>query len=782
MQRRLKRKKKHHPMKSKAIELNTIDIEKPDIPSWVKTCDQQVWYNVDDPDLKPFSIKIPTLKKEDWFMCAGYDLPVEDQKWSNVKPTIPQKIMDIHKIVQNKYNLKSVNYSDIYEEIKDNPEEYEDEIGFIIREQQRVDKGFWFLNNGKITYIDGYHYHFLTFWSLDQEIEYRDVDRRWYILMKYASTTTESVAMQEVINQRTQKKELVPIENKTGYKMYDTGHRTILGVNQVKGRRQGASSRSLHLAYMRQIHSFESHTGIQSKDDNTAKKLFLRMIVAPWKKLAFFWRPNYSNSDSPKSEMVFEHKFRSANKDKKDKIELNSTIDFATSADPMYYDSQKLLTYINDECGKLPDNMESGLIKRIQVVSECCTLGSEYFGFIINLSTVGEFSKGGRQFFEVTKDSHFEQRNSLGRTKSGFINYFIPAYDGMAGFIDEYGQSIIDKPTKEQALYIKKDFGAKEFIQTKRDDYANSEKPEDRIKLSNYKRLYPMFWKDCFKTTATESPFDPDLLEDIHSDLLQKSAKEPLGSRGDFVWNAMKKVVEWEPNPDDGRFFVSSFPNSAMVSKYNKQNGKMTPVSDREYIASFDPYRFTKVKTKKVSMAGFSIYWNYDPELHGTGYEDNESANNFVCTYLARPRTKEQSYQDIINACIFFGCKVYPENNIDDFLEWCEKEGYEGYLQYDVGEKKAGFYASENTKQTMINDLRTWIIIHGRKCKHLDLIEQLLQCTGLETITDLDLLASAGGCMLHKRSLERDSFRDDRGNNSEDDDRTIDDWFNADDY
>lgn len=50
-------------------------------------------------------------------------------------------------------------------------------------------------------------------------------------------------------------------------------------------------------------------------------------------------------------------------------------------------------------------------------------------------------------------------------------SYFTPAYDGYEGFIDEYGMSVVDTPTKEQAKFIGKDIGAKEYLQNVRESY-----------------------------------------------------------------------------------------------------------------------------------------------------------------------------------------------------------------------------------------------------------------------------------------------------------------------
>lgn len=180
----------------------------------------------------------------------------------------------------------------------------------------------------------------------------------------------------------------------------------------------------------------------------------------------------------------------------------------------------------------------------------------------------------------------------------------------------------------------------------------------------------------------------------------------------------------------------------------------MTPVSERFYLAGFDPYRVTKHSTRRVSEAGFCIFWDYDQDRDGPGHEKNPDANNYSITYLNRPPTLEECFQDIINACIFFSCKVYYERNTDKFADWCETHGYDGYLEYGE-EKIAGYYANDKNKQVYLSDLRTWLERYGINCKHEQLIEQMQLCVGVENMTDLDLLASAGGVQLYRRILRK---------------------------
>ena len=63
--------------------------------------------------------------------------------------------------------------------------------------------------------------------------------------------------------------------------------------------------------------------------------------------------------------------------------------------------------------------------------------GANIFGFLAYPSTVGEMEgSGGKQFFKVCQDSKFEKRDLSGQTKSGMLVLYMPAYEGLDGFID----------------------------------------------------------------------------------------------------------------------------------------------------------------------------------------------------------------------------------------------------------------------------------------------------------------------------------------------------------
>ena len=61
-------------------------------------------------------------------------------------------------------------------------------------------------------------------------------------------------------------------------------------------------------------------------------------------------------------------------------------------------------------------------------------------------STVNPMDKGGKEYKALWEDSDPQERNANGRTKSGLYRIFIPAYEALEGFFDQYGNPVTEDP------------------------------------------------------------------------------------------------------------------------------------------------------------------------------------------------------------------------------------------------------------------------------------------------------------------------------------------------
>lgn len=287
--------------------------------------------------------------------------------------------------------------------------------------------------------------------------------------------------------------------------------------------------------------------------DDSGKDVFQKHIVDPWSSLPFFFRPNHDGGDNPKAILRF---YSSSSRGKagikrKSNKSLKSEISHRSSNE-LAYDGTKLFFYHHEEVGKAKD---VDINKRWEVAQLTLSTGAggRIHGFSIHTSTVGEMEMGGgEQFRELCDNSMYGKRNANGQTASGLYILFIPAYDGLEGYVDEYGMSVIDTPTPEQAEFIGKEYGARQHIDN---TIAHLKTLPKKDKLLQFQREHPTTFRGCFRTNTKDPFFNIAKLEDR----LDEIKKDPtLVTRGNFKWAGQpyNSKVLFVPN-ENGKFEMS---------------------------------------------------------------------------------------------------------------------------------------------------------------------------------------------------------------------------------
>ena len=139
--------------------------------------DEFAVYHGDDPILETIKLPLPSVESffgQPWDeaiqLIDGYGLHPKNQKFKH--QTVPEKLKNIQDIIRRKKKMKkreAVTQDDIYSELEENRLEYKDEIEWIQLQIKRRYQGYWFFNNGKPTYIDGWHYVYVNFWDIQNE-------------------------------------------------------------------------------------------------------------------------------------------------------------------------------------------------------------------------------------------------------------------------------------------------------------------------------------------------------------------------------------------------------------------------------------------------------------------------------------------------------------------------------------------------------------------------------------------------------------------------------------
>ena len=239
---------------------------------------------------------------------------------------------------------------------------------YIDEEFKRREEGFWFMNNGKPTYITGTHYMYLQWSKIDVGApDYREANRLFYIFWEACKADKRSY-----------------------------------GMCYLKNRRSGFSFMSSAETVNQATLASDSRFGILSKTGADAKKMFTDKVVPISINYPFFFKPIQDGMDRPKSELAYRvpaKKFTRKKIREREEIDdiqgLDTTIDWKNTGDNSY-DGEKLNLLVHDESGKWerPDNIKNNW----RVTKTCLRLGSRIVGKCMMGSTSNALDKGGDNF------------------------------------------------------------------------------------------------------------------------------------------------------------------------------------------------------------------------------------------------------------------------------------------------------------------------------------------------------------------------------------------------
>ena len=563
------------------------------------------------------------------------------------------------------------------------PEESKDEwYDFIDEEFKRRDEGFWFINDGKPTYITGSHYMYLQWSKIDVGApDFREANRLFFIFWEACKAD-----------------------------------KRCYGMCYLKNRRSGfsfmSSAETVNLATI----SSDSRYGILSKSGADAKKMFTDKVVPISINYPFFFKPIQDGMDRPKSELAyrvpaskFTRKKITANEKEEELVGLDTTIDWKNTGDNSY-DGEKLSLLVHDESGKWekPDN----ILNNWRVTKTCLRLGSRIIGKCMMGSTSNALDKGGDNFKKLYNDSDVTKRNRNGQTRSGLYSLFIPMEWNYEGFIDEFGRPVFNTPGREC-------FGPDgELIDVGVIDHWNNEADglrDDQDALNEFYRQFPRTEEHAFRDETKNSIFNlVKIYEQI--DYNEEATSSAAVNVGNFQWaNGVKDTtVSFYPDPN-GRFKVSWVPTINMQNRVVIKNGIKYP--GNEHIGAFgcDSYDISGTVDGRGSKGS----------LHGLTKFSMEDAppNHFFLEYLARPQTAEMFFEDVLMALVFYGMPLLAENNKPRLLYYLKRRGYRGFSmnrpdkvwnKLSVAEREVGGIpnSSEDIKQAHAAAIEMYINDH----------------------------------------------------------------------
>ena len=543
---------------------------------------------------------------------------------------------------------------------------------WIDEENRRCNEGYWFFCNGEPTYITGDHYFYLSYFKLDVgHPEYRDVDRRWFYAWQVCSDDKK-----------------------------------CLGIDYLKKRRDGFSYRAASIILNSARQTFNANYGMISKTGGDAKELFDKIVYA-FQELPPFFKPQVQSAEDVKKELVFKapiQKVSHKNKNTKKEISLNTKISWKNTADNAY-DSYKLSGVIGDEVGKWE---EADFEKWIQIVEKCLTLGAgkKIIGKALMGTTVNEPTQegtakkrriGAKAFENVWNKSSSSQKTSNGQTLTGLFRYFVPAYDGLEGFIGPYGESIIETPNEEQKKYLlsidpdDQCIGSREFLENKRKAYLDS---GDLAGYYEECRMHPFEESDAFREGANKiHTYDiTKIFNQLDYNKTFLFQNPHLLMRGNFVWDGGVKdtTVVWVPS-ETGKWLITWLPAPEDRNKSIIRYGKKSPGNTTTGCFGLDPYDNKVTTDNRASNAACYGTRRFDiMNPYQTGLP--------VLEYINRPKLPEAMWEDMIMMAVYYGWEILVENNKIGTINYFRMRGYENYLMERPEETQTA-YSSQHQKE-----------------------------------------------------------------------------------
>ncbi len=573
-----------------------------------------------------------------------------------------------------------------------------------LREWKRRLNGVWIMVNGTPTYITGLYYFYLSYWPMDtgQYAEYRNPDLEKSYFWQTCIENPKCLGMLEITVRRAGKTQFAACA------MYEY-------LSRQKGKKGG----------------------IQSKTDSDAfENVYDNAMISPMKKMPDFFLPKYDEEKglTSKSGLSFNiTRKKGVDHNEATKSELNSHI-FIGNAKPKAFDGKKLHRVCHDECSKLENH---NVYARHLVLRKCCldTSTGNYIGKMLATTTVAEIEAGGLQFEVYWNNSDQTKIDEVtGETPSGLFRFATYAYRTM--YFDKYGN-----PDEVRA---RKDLTAKLQSLIGNPAAYNKERRES-----------PMSEADIFSTDAQSCPFNVAVIDGarLYMSMLESNHRERPGMYS-LEWSEQDKTVIASPNPAGGKWEFSWFPPKADQNKIldtGTGTGRFKPLNNDKFAIGVDPVSSGVEAEHGSSDAAIAVYRKHD--IHN---EAELYSNNFVANYVHDPDNPEDFYEELIMACVFFGCEVLIEKNKFDVYNYMKRRGYIDFVMKrpensvsitHKGELTEGIYAGTDTIDLYVNRLKTYWAQHGHRCRQERILEDARRFT-VKSRGQRDLTVACGWAIL----------------------------------
>lgn len=643
----------------------------------------------------------------------------KEQKW--VRPEMPAHL----KKAAKEWLVMKVKEPDYIHPLSIEITAWEDQ------EWDRSTNGIWFWNNGVPTFITGFYYWYLSSWKLYFGYPiYRETDKEITYWIQWWEENPE-----------------------------------VFGGGLCTIRRAGKSSVMGGWLGHRTTRNHNHFSGCQGENDDKIKSFYNTMVLAPFRKLPYYYTPTFDTSSEQNDGIKFTRPVRRAKdisiiqamNDQDDDDTLGSELDYRNSKENAY-DQAVLHSYVMEECGK---TMVSNVSERWDFVKPCLRRGVYVRGKAF-LATTVEFmdtaGKGGKAFKELFFNSDVDDLQADGRTKSGLVMAFLPGDCAYEGFFDEWGHPMRDR--------------AKRSILIERDSVKNNPK-----KHSALIRKYPLTVKEIFWINAEDCEFNATVLQDRLSEI--DYMVNPIISKLELSWRNNERFSEviWK-HSTNGWLKVANVPwilgdHKDKLNAVQQVQGIWTPKNDNTFASGVDPVDHGVVitttsrsddefKNSRRSRPVLFVKTKYDAAIDGMLTQEileqraeqkyQYKTNRYFVMMDTRPNDPNVYFERSLMIAWLFGVSLHVENQKPGLINYFHEHNCGNFIlskyvpEYAMKpgmNQQDGSAASTLTIQEYTSCKATYIEYFGHTIPFKELLEDDLQFNPRKT-TEFDYSVASG--------------------------------------
>jgi hypothetical protein len=506
------------------------------------------------------------------------------------------------------------------------------------KELHRCKNGVLALIGGRVRYIPARYYFYLRYYTLEDGTapDFREADRQYFIFFQYWFAIL-----------------------------------WCLGIIRTKKRRQGASSQSCSNILYEALFFKNSNCGIISKTRDDSKATFTEMITNAYQQLPVYLKPRLLGKEETVTELLLAHAKGGISKINYKAPVLNA------------YDRGRMSYVLMDEGGKYPK--ETPASKLLAIISKTLVKGVKRVGWIDLPSTTNEMLKGGgMEFWKIWKKADQAKKRP---TTNRLVRFFQPAFEAYEGFIDEFGDSVIDTPTEEQYEYLVKKWvtrdeetgeitselteedirlGARQYVLVKRREGLEGADLEEEM------RMNPCTEEEAFMYAAEDAVFNQKNIKDRQKQL----EENPVFKRKLIFYRKEDQSVavrDANEATESYHWRITQLPKPGEENKHRYEFKQKKPARTHDGAIAVDSYSNTQGGRKYGSKASAWIGRRFD-------MLDPENTGKPIGHLFGRPADKDKLHEQVMLAAEYFGYAVYYEHTADDYYSYFKTRGMLGYL------------------------------------------------------------------------------------------------------